>query len=181
MILAALAAIVLGSETIHVAVTPKFRDGVHFACETDFEVIVQDTAYHQGQPVVVSGSFAIYNWPDPSRLFVVMKLGLLPDANGAWRAPTNAYVVNGYRSNLSEQQAQSNAENPGFRLFVYDLTGEQTITAIARLTAESRLDVAYTLDGGSMPMTFPVQLTEDMSEQWGDCVEALAGRDAGDT
>lgn len=178
MLIAALAALALGFQQTSANVTPKFRDGVHFACETDFEVIVQDTAYFQGQPVVVSGSFTFYNWPDRSRVFIGMKLGVLAEANGDWRAPTNAYVVNGYKTNLSEQLAQSEAENPGFRLFVYDFTGAETLNSVARLTSEGRLDVAYTYGGGSMPMTFPVTLASEQAAAWGECVTALAGRDS---
>lgn len=177
MLTAALAIFALGFEQTSANVTPKFRDGVHFACETDFEVIVQDTAYFQGEPVVVSGSFTFYNWPDQSRVFIGMKLGILAVANGDWRAPTNAYIVNGYRTNLTEQLAQIEAENPGFRLFVYDFTGAETMNAIARLSAEGLLNVAYTYGGGAMPMTFPVTLTQEQATAWGDCVSALAGRD----
>ena len=178
MLVATLAAMAFGSETASVSVNPRFLEGVHFACEAAFDVVVEDTAYFQGQSVAVSGSFSFYNWPDRSRVFVGMKLGILGGFNEAWRAPSNAYVVNGYKTNLSEQQAQSEADLPGFRLFVYDFSGEQTMMAIARLAAEGRMNVAYTIDGGSMPTTFPIQLTDEMSGEWGECVRALVGRDA---
>ena len=176
MLLTTLAVLALGFEQISTEVTPKFMNGVHFACEASFESIVQDTAYYQGRPVAVSGSFTLYNWPDQSRLFVGMKLGISPDGT-QWRAPANAYVVNGYRTNLSEQQAQSEAESPGFRLFVYDPGGEETANAIGRLSGEGLLDVAYTFEGGSMPMTFAIQLTEQQTASWGECIDALISRD----
>lgn len=177
MLLTALAGIALGSEQISAEVAPKFRDGVHFACEASFEAIVQDTAYFQGQPVAVSGSFTLYNWPDQSRLFVGMKLGVSPDGT-QWQAPTNAYIVNGYRTNLAEQQAQSEAENPGFRLFVYDPGGAETVNAIGRLGGEGLLNVAYTLGDGAMPMTFPIQLSVQQTAAWGECIDALISRDS---
>ena len=179
MLAIALAILVLQSQaqTETVVVGPKFMDGVHFACETSFDVYVVDTAYFRGQPVAVSGSFTFYNWPDQSRAFIGMKLGVLAVENGGWRAPTNGYVVNGYRTNLSEQQANIEADDPNFRLFVFDLAGEETVNAMLRMSSERRLDVAYTMDGGSMPTTFTVALTDEQAVQWADCTSALASRD----
>lgn len=176
VLVTALALMAIGDEQVRIEVSPKFMEGVHFACEAAFDVVVDDTAYHQGRPVAVSGSFSLYYWPDQSRLFVGMKLGVRPEA-GAWLAPADAYVVNGYRSNRSEQQAQSEAESSGFRLFVYDPGGPETVHAIGRLSAEGALDVAYTLEGGSMPMTFGVQLSDEQTTTWGQCVDALISRD----
>ena len=179
MLATALAILALQSQvhTESVVVSPKFRDGVHFACEASFDVYVVDTAYFRGQPVAVSGSFTFYNWPDQSRVFIGMKLGVLAVENGGWRPPANAYVVNGYRTNLSEQQANIEAEDPNFRLFVFDLSGEETMKAMLRLSDEGRLDVAYTMQGGSMPTTFPVTLSDEQAQQWADCTSTLAGRD----
>jgi hypothetical protein len=173
----AILAIQSQAQTETVMVSPKFRDGVHFACEASFDVYVVDTAYFRGQPVAVSGSFTFYNWPDQSRVFVGMKLGVLAVDNGGWRPPANAYVVNGYRTNLSEQQANIEAEDPNFRLFVFDFAGEETMKALLRMSDERRLDVAYTMEGGSMPTTFPVALTDEQALQWADCTSALASRD----
>lgn len=176
MLAFALATLAFGSEQIGANVSPKFMNGVHFACEASFDVGVEDSAYYGGQRVVVSGSYSLYYWPDRSRLFVAMKLGVMPPS-GQWRAPSNAYVVNGYRTSLSEQQAQSDAENPGFRLFVYDAAGAQTVNAMGRLASEGLLDVAYTFEGGSMPMTFRVAYDTQQSPTWGECVNALITRD----
>lgn len=179
MLATALAILALQSQvhTESVVVSPKFRDGVHFACEACFDVYVVDTAYFRGQPVAVSGSFTFFNWPDQSRVFIGMKLGVLAVENGGWRPPANAYVVNGYRTNLSEQQANIEAEDPNFRLFVFDLSGEETMKAMLRLSDEGRLDVAYTMQGGSMPTTFPVTLSDEQAQQWADCTTTLASRD----
>ncbi len=178
MLATALAILALQSQaqTESVVISPKFRDGIHFACEASFYVYVVDTAYFRGQPVAVSGSFTFYNWPDQSRVFIGMKLGVLAVENGGWRPPENAYVVNGYRTNLSEQKANIEAEDPNFRLFVYDFA-EETVNAMTRLSAEGQLNVAYTMAGGSMPTTFPVMLTDQQARQWAECTSALAGRD----
>ena len=177
MLAAALAVLAVQAQTEAVAISPKFMDGVHFACEATFDVYVLDAAYFRGQPVAVSGSFTFYNWPDHSRIFVGMKLGVLAVENGGWRPPAQAYVVNGYRTNLTEQRANIEAENPNFRLFVYDVAGDETLNAMARLSYEGRLDIAYTMDGGSMPTTFPVMLSDEQALQWAECVSALASRD----
>lgn len=166
------------AQTETVVVSPKFRDGIHFACEARFDVYVVDTAYFRGSPVAVSGSFTFYNWPDQSRVFIGMKLGVLAVENGGWRPPSNGYVVNGYKTNLSEQQANIEAEDPSFRLFVYDFTGAETLNAMTRMSTEGRLEVAYTMRGGSMPTTFPVTLTNEQAMQWAECTSALAGRDS---
>ena len=106
-----------------------------------------------------------------------MKLGVLAVENGGWRPPANGYVVNGYRTNLSEQEANIEAEDPNFRLFVFGFSGTETSNAILRMSDEGRLDVAYTMEGGSMPTTFPVMLNDEQAVQWADCVSALASRD----
>lgn len=172
-----LAILSLQSATESVVVAPKFMEGVHFACETSFDAYVVDTAYFKGEPVAVSGSFTFYNWPDQSRVFIGMKLGVLAVENGGWRPPANAYVVNGFKTNLSEQQASLEAEDPNFRLFVYDFTGDETMNAMTRLSHEGVLNVAYTMEGGSMPTTFPVMLSQEQAIQWAECTSALAGRD----
>ncbi len=179
MLATAFAILALQSQahTETVVVSPKFMGGIHFACEASFDVYVQDTAYFRGQPVAVSGSFTFYNWPDQSRVFIGMKLGILAVENGGWHPPTNAYVVNGYKTNLSEQQTNIEAEDPNFRLFVYDFTGAETMNAMMRMSSEGRLDVAYTYGEGSMPTTFPVILTDEQADEWGECIRALASRD----
>lgn len=179
MLVTALAVLAMQAQaqTEAVAISPKFMDGVHFACEATFDVYVLDGTYFRGQPVAVSGSFTFYNWPDQSRIFVGMKLGVLAVENGGWRPPAQAYVVNGYRTNLTEQLANIEAENPNFRLFVYDVAGDETLNAMARLSYEGRLDIAYTMDRGSMPTTFPVMLSDEQALQWAECVSALASRD----
>lgn len=175
--LLALTALTADAATVRVEVTPKFQNGVHMACETAFDIIVEDTAYHHGQAVAVAGSFSLYNWPEGGGVSVGMKLGVSADSE-TYTAPSNAYVVNGYSTNLSEQKAQTEAELPGFRLFIFDAGGTQTVDAISRIAFERRLDVAYTLNGGSMPMAFPVTLTAEQAQIWSDCVDALVTRDA---
>lgn len=176
MFMMLLTAIALDAATLRTDIAPKFMDGVHMACEASFDVILEDTAYHQGQPVSVAGSFSLYNWPDQSRVFVGMKLGVSADG-ATYTAPSNAYVLRGFRSNLSEQQAQSEGELPGFRLFVFDAGGEQTLEALWGIAFENQLEVAYTLGDGLMPMTFPVVFTPENGEAWDECVSALIARD----
>lgn len=162
-----------------VNVSPKFLDGVHFACEASFEVVLQDTSYFRGQRVGAVGSVSFNNWPDQSHLSVGMKLGIYAKENGGWMPPTNAYLVNGYRTNLQEQQANIEADSPNFRIFVFDVEGTETINSLLRIATEGRLDVAYTIGDGSMPTTFPVMFSSAQSEEWLDCISALARRDQG--
>lgn len=176
MLTTLLAIMALDPVVIQLDVTPKFQNGTHFGCETSFEIIIQDTAYEGGHPVVVAGSFSLYNFIEPPNVAVGMKLGVSRDGE-TFMPPSNAYVVNGYKSNLSEQVAQVEAENPQFRMFVYDAGGEETINAIARLGYEQRLDVAYTLRDGAMAMLVPISLSEEQAESWDECVQALLTRD----
>lgn len=164
-------------QTASTTVRPTFMDGVHAGCEAVFNVIYQDTAYFRGEYVGASGSFTLYNWPDGSRIFVGMKLGIYADQDGGWLPPSNAYVVNGFRTNIEDQRANIEAESPDFRLFVFDVEGPETINAISRIATEGRLDVAYTIGDGSMPTTFPVMFSNTQTEEWLDCVTALTRRD----
>lgn len=177
MLAVAMAALLAGTQTTRVEVAPKFMDGTHFACEVAFDAIVEDTAYYGGQPVALAGSYSLYIWPDWSRIFVGMKLGLTSDGT-TWRAPSQAYVRNGYQTNLGEQQAQTDGENEGFRLFVYQPDGEQTMMASFRMRSEHILNGAYTLGSGTMPQLFDVELSAEQAESWGECVDALLSRSA---
>lgn len=132
MLTTLLAILALDPAVIQLDVTPKFQNGIHFGCETSFEIIVQDTAYEAGHPVVVSGSFSLYNFVEPPHVSVGVKLGVSRDGE-TFMPPSNAYVVNGYKSNLSEQVAQIEAESPQFRMFAFDAGGAETVNAIARL------------------------------------------------
>ena len=176
MLMTLLAALALEAATSRTEITPKFMNGVHMACEAAFDVVVQDTAYNQGKPVTVAGSFGLYNWPDKSRVFVAMKLGVSLEGMN-YMPPTNAYVLNGYKTNLAEQLAQSDAELQGFRLFVFNVSGEQTLEALWRIATTNELNVAYTLRGGTMPQTFPVIFTPENGEDWRECLSALVNRD----
>lgn len=52
------------------------------------------------------------------------------------------------------------------------------MNALARLSYEGVLNVAYTMEGGFMPTTFPVTLSPEQAVQWAECTSALAGRDS---
>lgn len=171
-----LAALALDAATVRSVVEPKFMDGVHMACEASFDVMVEDTAYNRGELAKVAGSYTFYHWPDGSRLFVGMKMGVSLDGQ-SYTAPATAYVLNGYRTNRADLQQTLAAEMDGFNLFVFDLGGEETMMSVWNIKFQNRLNVAYTLGDGTMPTTFPVEFSDEASEAWGTCVEALVNRD----
>jgi|LauGreSBDMM110SN_4_FD.fasta_scaffold24787_2 hypothetical protein len=182
MIAAALVATVaLGSQDglgqVQADVQPKFQNGIHFGCEASFGTVIQDTAYQQGLPVAVTGSVVLYSWTDRDRVDLVLKLGV-GSGSGGWRAPSQAYLVFGYRTNLAEQTNQTAAESAGFRLFGYDPGGPVTVETIVQIGVTGRFDVAYTLNGGSVPMTFPIQLSDQQAKDWDECVDALLSLDS---
>lgn len=174
--LALIASLQAATQTVRVEVNPRFINGVHASCEVSFDVIVMDTAYHGGMPVAASGSLSFYNWPDQSRVFVGLKLGISPDG-ATYTPPTTAYLVNGYKTNASEQLSRTPAENPQFALFAFDVDGEQTLDGVFNIGGKGSLTLAYTMGRGSMPSTFPVEISNDHAGKWSECFTNLISRD----
>jgi hypothetical protein len=155
-----------------VSVSPKFRDGALFACEVAFDNYLQDTAYLQAADVHVAGSWAVNFFPDRG-IFGMLKLGVAPLDGTARIAPTDGYIINGYVSNKADQKFAIDSDTPGFELFGFDATGDNTLQAIIAPGDQGQFTVAYTLEGGSMPTTFQVILSDDQAASYSDCLGAL--------
>jgi hypothetical protein len=154
------------------SVSPKFRDGELFACEVAFDNYLQDTAYLQAADVHVAGSWAVSFFPGLG-IWGMLKLGVAP-LDGAGRiAPTDGYVINGYVSNKADRQFAIDSDTPGFKLFGFDATAGNTLNAIIAPGVQGQFTVAYTFEGGSMPTTFEVILSDEQVARYSDCLGAL--------
>lgn len=160
-----------------VEVTQKFENGVHIGCETSFDVTVEDRAYNGGQSVAVSGHLSLLILADQEKPVFEIKLGV--SNNGIdFKPPSNAYVINGYETNESEQISNSESDTHQFSIFRYDESGIQTRTVITRLFYRRTVDLAYTFGNRSLATTFPVILSERQNFEWKTCVTALPRRNA---
>lgn len=117
-----------------------------------------DAEYRQGALTYISGSLNYYVLPGKNPHFV-LKLGVNSTGDvGEFEAPTSAYLVNGYSTNKDDFVSSFEGENSGFRLFAFE-AGEATLDAAMESVARSgEVMIGYSLDGGSMSATFPVNL-----------------------
>ncbi|WP_426051715.1 hypothetical protein [Brevundimonas sp. SL161] len=156
-----------------VAVVPRFADGVLQGCAVNFQVIQYDTMYAGGRPVLLDGSFQIYNF-GPGRVSAVLKLGFIDEIGGAHTAPSDAYLVNGLATSVDEAQHQMGSETSGFGLFGFRL-GEQVTNSIVRIMTAGKFSFAYQREGGSggVPIEIDMSQSPEKVSDWSECIDAL--------
>lgn len=152
---------------------PKFTDGRLNGCEIVFDSYIQDTAYLQGAAVHVAGSWA-FNFVDAKGLYGFLKIGVTPQpsASNNTLAPSDAYLIVDFASNKADQIMAIDSETPGFKIFGFDALADPTMNALVAPSG-GQFTVAYTLNGGSVPNTFTVRLSDDDAGQYQQCVNRV--------
>ncbi|RZJ46013.1 MAG: hypothetical protein EON86_00140 [Brevundimonas sp.] len=156
-----------------VAVVPRFADGVLQGCAVNFQVIQYDTMYAGGRPVLLDGSFQIYNFGS-GRVSALLKLGFIDETGGAHTAPSSAYLVNGLVTSADEALHQMGSETPGFGLFGFRM-GEQVTNSIVRIMDTGKFSFAYQREGGSggVPIEIDMSQSPEKVSSWSECIDAL--------
>ncbi len=156
-----------------VAIAPRFADGVLQGCAVNFQILERDTMYAAGAPVLVDGSFQIYNF-GPGRVSAVLKLGLMDASGGRYVAPSQAYMVNGFATSRGEANHQMPSETPGFTLFSFSI-GEQITNSIVGIIETGKLSFAYQREGGmgGVPITVDMSETPQKITDWSNCIKTL--------
>lgn|GEM_PF-1728519 len=173
-ILSVSGAVCAHAQTNTVQVAPKYMDGRLTGCEVAFDNYLRDTAYLQAAPVHVAGSWAVHNWPDRG-FWGMLKVGVKPLSGasvGDTLAPADAYIIVDYASNKADQKFGIESDTPGFKLFGFDASGEQTMLAIVAPNS-GEFTVAYTFGEGRVPTTFPVVLSDREADAYSRCLDAL--------
>lgn len=152
--------------------SPMFKDGALFACSIIFDNYLPDTAYLNATPVHAAGSWSVNFWPD-NGIWGVLKLGITPLDSNEPTAPSDGYIIIGYASNKADQKFAIDSDAPGFKLFGFDATAENTLQAILAPIEQGRFTVGYTLEGGSVATTFEVALSDDQAERYSECLGTL--------
>jgi len=155
------------------AVVPRFADGALQGCAVNFQVIQHDTMYAGGRPVLLDGSFQIYNFGS-GRVSAVLKLGFMDEIGGAHTAPSNAYLVNGLLTSADEFQHQMGSETPGFGLFGFRI-GEQVTNSIVSIMDTGKFSFAYQREGGSGGVVIEIDMSQSPEKvlRWSECIDVL--------
>ncbi len=157
---------------------PRFADGRLQGCGVVFQHIERDMLYAGGEPVLLDGSFQIYNF-GPGQVSAMLKLGFLDDQSGGHVAPSSAYMVNGFATSAGEANHQMQSDTPGFALFSFRI-GEQITNSIVSIMDSGKLSFAYQREGGmgGVPVTIDMSGEPEKIAQWADCIDALLLSDA---
>ncbi len=172
--------------TISSKVAPWYEGGQLIGCQLGFEVARHDPEYSGGDLAYLTGTlaFAAFEGKD---LSFNLKLGTSTvQARGAFTAPSDAYLVDGYRTNVADFVLSFEGEL-GFRLFVYSV-GDATQEAVMRRIIQDQVfTFAYAMQPGGKNAVVQVDLSvenldlenpnrssisEKNSKDWEDCLGA---------
>ncbi|WP_308910694.1 hypothetical protein [Pseudokordiimonas caeni] len=144
--------------TISSEVTPTFMGGEFRGCSVNFEAARRDAEYGSGKLAYISGSINVYALPEKVPA-VMLKLGIrYEDDPVRYLAPSELYLINGYKTNKSEFVRTMDAEQTGFKLSVYEFGNETIAALIEPVISEAQITVGYTLDDGQLLAKFPIDL-----------------------
>lgn len=142
--------------TLYVIPHRETADGVLTGCGLEFAALKRDFSTKRGAPVKIAGSF--YLRPNPNTgLAYVLKLGVfdgLSFENGF--APNNAFI-SAPNGKTPAKAIKTQAENPGFALFIGGLDSDVT-AAYAAITEKSQLVVGFNRKPGQQDVTFILDL-----------------------
>ncbi len=172
--------------TISSKVAPWYKGGQLIGCQLGFEVARNDPEYSGGDLAYLTGTlaFAAFEGKD---LSFNLKLGTSTiQAQGAFTAPSDAYLVDGYRTNAADFLTSFEGE-PGFRLFAYSVGTATQEAAMRRIIQDQMFTFAYAMQPGGTNAVVEVDLTveqldlndpsrssisEKNSNDWNDCLGA---------
>lgn len=142
--------------TIYVIPHRETADGVVTGCGLEFAALKRDFSTKRGAPVKISGSF--YLRPNPNTVLAyVLKLGVfdgLSFENGF--APNNAFI-SAPNGKAPTKSIKTQAENPGFALFIGGLDSGVT-AAYAAIVEKRQLAVSFNRKPGQQDVTFILDL-----------------------
>jgi hypothetical protein len=167
------------------------REGVLDGCSLVFTALVYDTAYLQGAPVLVNGSFAVrsINGLD---LALTGKLGTRQAAGSAqWVAPAHFYFASSNGGTTAGQSQFVEAETPGYKLLIANALLDPTLKILDGMSQTGEFVVAFNRKPGGQDVHVPIRMnvslrkdqngnaTRTLNKEIGDaffkCVSDLAG------
>lgn len=111
--------------TVQVEFQPVQSQGITEGCTLVYRVIGQDQAYRKGGLVSLAGNIAIWSNKQRNNLVLALKIGVTDsvDPKATPARPFFAYLQTPHGTTAKSMVAQNDSE-PGFRLFIYELTGD---------------------------------------------------------
>ena len=144
--------------TLSTSVSPMYQSGEIIGCQLEFQVVRSDPEYSDGRPVHISGNlnFWVFEEKDPA---VGLKLGV-SEISKIYdkKPPFDAYLMNGYRTNISEQIGKSDGEG-GSRIFGYKLGKLTSNVAFDDIIKNKKFTFSYSMIKEGLDAIVAVDLT----------------------
>lgn len=155
--------------TIFVIPMNQYTEGNLGSCGFEFKALAFDYVYRGGDPIVVSGSFALRK-TDAKRIYLAYKFGTFKYETDKMvpEAPNFAWIKLGSVMVKPEQTVE--AETPGYRLYISQLK-EDTAQGFLAVTEQRGVSVGFNRRAGGMDVVVPIDLSvRDLKDEGGKFV-----------
>ncbi|ABK43125.1 hypothetical protein Mmc1_0604 [Magnetococcus marinus MC-1] len=132
-------------------------------CQLTFLTATADRVYLNGNQVAVNGSIVLR--ATDRALGLALKVGLknMTSPSSSFERPAFAYLQTASGSTAKSRQ-QSFDEEPGYKLFVYSATDNDTKKVLLELMASRKVSIVYNRKIGGMDVLVPLDLMVANSE-----------------
>lgn len=132
-------------------------------CQLTFLAVTADRVYLNGNQVAVNGSIVLR--ATDRALGLVLKVGLkdITSPSSTFERPAFAYLQTASGSTAKSRQ-QSDDSDPGYRLFVYSATDNDTMKVLLELMTSGQPSIGYNRNIGGIDVLVPLDLMVADSE-----------------
>lgn len=132
-------------------------------CQLTFLTVTADRVYLNGNQVAVNGSIVLM--ATDHALGLMLKVGLkdITSPTATFEQPAFAYLQTASASTAKSRQ-QANDGEPGYKLFVYSATDNDTMKVLVELLTSAKASIGYSRNIGGIDVLVPLDLMVADSE-----------------
>lgn len=132
-------------------------------CQLTFLTVTADRVYLNGNQVAVNGSIVLR--ATDRALGLMLKVGLkdITSPSSTFERPAFAYLQTASGSTAKSRQ-QSDDGEPGYKLFVYSATDNDTMKVLLELMSSGNASIGYSRNIGGIDVLVPLDLMVADSE-----------------
>ncbi len=132
-------------------------------CQLTFLTVIADRVYLDGNQVAVNGSIVLR--ATDRALGLMLKVGLkdMTSPSSTFERPAFAYLQTSAGTTAKSRQ-QSDEGEPGYKLFVYSATDNDTMKVLLELMTSGKASIGYSRKIGGIDVLVPLDLTVADSE-----------------
>lgn len=147
--------------TYQVAFAPMQSGGRLQGCSLVFKAIAEDHVYQSGRPILLVGNVTVYTAPDKKGFALAVKLGIGDPLNTAapFEAPAVAYLQTRSANTASALADSQPSDIPGYRMFVYRITDESTMTVMKEMLESNSVTIGFNRHRGGLDLLVPIDLS----------------------